>query len=515
MEARKSEEPRSYNFEAIKNSETNIILFGTVGHGKTSLLNKFCGTDYLTASRGFSCTRNIQCSPSVKYDMLFIDFPGLNASRDILEHIIEQRDTLKLIPVRTICFIIKFDNRYDMLLNSISQMALIFKNHIPNVCIIFTHCEDVDITQQAEVGHIIQEDTAINPKNLFFSSLNTDPYALLPSIYGAMCTMDNIGETVIESAEIIRQFKSNVNSKYESVASEFEKQFKDVLELHKKEFNKSDDKDLKRALYFSLKQQKDRVVDGFKIKLETHYQLEINQVITQVILFQNAIYNDFVQFKSLAERSLIIQSVNYKGEKNRYKKCVGCGRIWFKVYGCDSIVCGKRSVSKDSLLGRFANYTINYIGGVLRISKNEENKEGQYVDKELIGLTPEEECQNLGRKVKIKPEGCGMSLKWTEMEDVTDSVIQDLKKLEDSDYYSNIDDNLKFKTNENNKPKNYSSNTKNVVNYNSSSNFTKKNNNSNSTEDLPSIDCLKCGTKNFISRDFDMKCTKCKNMVLD
>jgi hypothetical protein len=46
--------------------------------------------------------------------------------------------------------------------------------------------------------------------------------------------------------------------------------------------------------------------------------------------------------------------------------------------------------------------------------------------------------------VQIKPEGCGKTMKWEEMEDVTETVLQNLKKIEDTDYFANIDDNLKF-----------------------------------------------------------------------
>ena len=45
-----------HDIEEIKQSENNIVLFGSVGNGKTFLLNKICGADYLTADNGYSCT---------------------------------------------------------------------------------------------------------------------------------------------------------------------------------------------------------------------------------------------------------------------------------------------------------------------------------------------------------------------------------------------------------------------------------------------------------------------------
>jgi hypothetical protein len=62
----------------------------------------------------------------------------------------------------------------------------------------------------------------------------------------------------------------------------------------------------------------------------------------------------------------------------------------------------------------------------------------------VTGLTEEKKKLNLSRKVPIKHEGCGREMAWKDMEDVIDEVLQNLKKIEDTDYYSNIDDNLKF-----------------------------------------------------------------------
>ena len=48
------------NFDEIKNSTNNVILFGSVGNGKTTLINKICKCNLKTKNDRFSCTRDVQ-----------------------------------------------------------------------------------------------------------------------------------------------------------------------------------------------------------------------------------------------------------------------------------------------------------------------------------------------------------------------------------------------------------------------------------------------------------------------
>jgi len=139
-----------HDIEEIKQSENNIVLFGSVGNGKTFLLNKACGTDYLTADNGYSCTRKIQIDYSLKYDMPIIDFPGLNAVQDIMLHLRIQKTTLSHIPVRLICFVIKYSPRNDDFERELGQMLSIFDNYIQNVIIIISKSEDATLKRKEE-----------------------------------------------------------------------------------------------------------------------------------------------------------------------------------------------------------------------------------------------------------------------------------------------------------------------------------------------------------------------------
>lgn len=103
------------NLELIKKSEKNMIFFGRVETGKTTLTNLLCGTNFETSDSGFSKTRIVQFANSLKKDFIAIDFPGLGAEIDNLMHYETQKEVLSIIPSRIICFVIKYESRYDII----------------------------------------------------------------------------------------------------------------------------------------------------------------------------------------------------------------------------------------------------------------------------------------------------------------------------------------------------------------------------------------------------------------
>ena len=153
------------NFEEIKSSRNNIILFGSVGAGKTTLINKLCGVNLLTKGEGFSCTRDVQFSrtPDGK---IVIDFPGLNAAEEIVKHLKLQKSTLKSIPVRMICLVVKRTYRYDDIVKSVIQMVKIFNENRKNISIIITNSEDTTIVQEEEIKMSLEKKCKIVSNNI-------------------------------------------------------------------------------------------------------------------------------------------------------------------------------------------------------------------------------------------------------------------------------------------------------------------------------------------------------------
>ena len=244
----------------------------------------------------------------------------------------------------------------------------------------------------------------------------------------------------------------------------YEDKFYDALEEFKKEVDKADDPDLKRALYFGFKDYKQSLLEEYtnviRKKKIGDKEPDMDSVIAEVLMFDNTIFNEFDEFRKKIESQIEIKSSNYNGEYNRFKKCPHCGQIWFKVIGCNSVVCGNRTKIIDRAIGRYKNYIVTYINNKVNITYKEVGEnlgefklnrnsliynrnplDSDYYD-EFTGLTKNEKIENEKRekngKIKISPIGCGKELEWNEMEDCSEEVIKKLKEISVDDYYSGI-----------------------------------------------------------------------------
>ena len=196
------------NLEEIKEGENNIVLFGSVGNGKTYLLNKICGEDFLTSDKGYSCTRNVQHAFSLKYDMIIIDFPGLNAVKDIIGHLRVQKTALSAIPVRMICFVIKYSPRNDNFEVELGQMLMIFSNYIKNIVIIITKSEDIvkNTKRKEEIKFLFKNKFKI--ENVLFTTKETDGIIKLCEKFNSFKNkMENIKQILVKTRELLEQYQ--------------------------------------------------------------------------------------------------------------------------------------------------------------------------------------------------------------------------------------------------------------------------------------------------------------------
>ena len=413
-------------FDEIKNSSNNIILFGSVGCGKTTLINKLSKND------GLSCTRDVQyCSTSD--GSIIIDFPGLNAAEEIVKHLKIQSSTLSVIPAKMICLVTKLTTRYDDIVKDLHQMVRIFESNRDNLAVIVTFCEDLTLQQESEIQKIIERKMKINPQNIIFSSNKMSSEMLLDKINNIKSKMTNIEKIEFKDIDLLNIVGNDGDINVIEDRDKFLDEFKNSLEKFKEKFNKAEDNSLKFALYFAFVDYKEELLERFSEIVQKKVE-DTDTAIVEIVSFKNEIFSDFNGFTKLVQSTLKAETANFdnKEENNRYKKCPHCGTIWFKVKGCNSMNCGRRTKLRDIFSGRFKNYVVKFIQGSFKIdtlSNVSDTNVGE--DTEFEGLTEEEKRMNMNRNGKslIQPQGCGRNLDWTQMEDVTEEVNKRLTEI--------------------------------------------------------------------------------------
>ena len=215
------------DIDDIKKGENNVVLFGSVGNGKTSLLNKLCGTNYLTADKGYSCTRNIQFEFSIKHDMAIIDFPGLNAVQGIVNHLRIQKTVLSHIPVRIICFVIKYSTRNDDFERELGQMLSIFENYIKNIMIIITKSENVSFKTQEEIKFLFK--TKFSIESVLFTTKFYDELKLCDDLNNFKNKVENIKQIIIKTRDLAKTVPSLYNKDMAKEREIFEDKFYDAF----------------------------------------------------------------------------------------------------------------------------------------------------------------------------------------------------------------------------------------------------------------------------------------------
>ena len=436
----------SKNFDEIKNSSNNIILFGSVGAGKTTLINKLCNVDLLTKEDGFSCTRDVQYSRTPDGNII-IDFPGLNAAEEIVKHLKIQKSTLSSIPARMICLVIKLTARYDDIIKSALQMVKIFYENKNNITIIITNSENITIVQEAEISKSLENKCKINPTHILFTSKKMSAEELRNKLNIIKNDMSNIETIKLKDRDLLNTVGNDGDIDVIEEREAFLKEFKESLEKFKTEYNSSKESALKFALYFAFVDYKEQLIERFS-EIVKKKVTDTDTAIVEIITFNNEIFVDFNSFSKQAQTGLKAEYANYDNgdNNNRYKKCPHCNTIWFKVKGCNSMPCGRRTKLKDIFMGRFKNYIVKFIKGKIEVLTNEKTKEMDAgTDSEFVGLTEEEKKFNEGNrggKSKSYPQGCGASLNWTQMEDVTDEINKKVTEISLDNYDNKVKEKI-------------------------------------------------------------------------
>lgn len=377
--------------------------------------------------------------------MLLIDIPGkyihsynaLKAMKNILVN----------IPMKAICIIddAGIACRIDGLLHNIRPFMKSFEKYKKNIIVIITSNREDGIHEKLKESYKLYLNKEYQIKNVLFIEFLkvtdfNEIYKLLENMQKKMETITQMEFPTGLLLPVIRSY--GIEGKIREKRNELQEKFSESLELFQNEISKASDSDLKRALYFALKNYKESLIKKYTeiLKNEEEYS---NEIIDELIDFSREIFSEFNHFTKRIEREIEIKiSYNNKKECNEFRRCPYCGLIWLQTQGCNDVFCGERTDSKDKIYGIYKNYIVKYENKNITIETEEINNIIRGNGARIIGMKEEEIEKNIQLKQNGKPEikllGCGKLLKWDEMEDVTYYVKEFLKEIPLSDYYSDI-----------------------------------------------------------------------------
>ena len=189
-------------------------------------------------------------------------------------------------------------------------MLSIFDNYLNNILIIVTKSKEVDFKKKEEIKFLFKN--KFNIKNALFTTKNISGYDLCEELNKFKSKMENIQQIIIKTRDLAKSVPSLYNKDMKKERELFEDKFYDSLELFKKEVEKANDPDLKRALYFAFKDYKTILLEEYtniiKNKKINGEEPDMDSVIAEVLMFDNKIFNEFDEFRKQIESKIEIKS---------------------------------------------------------------------------------------------------------------------------------------------------------------------------------------------------------------
>jgi len=290
------------DIELFKKSENNIILFGNVSSGKTTIMEKL--SNFKIRNYYYKMDDSIY---SEWNDNIIIEFPGLHPNSRIKNHLKTQISLLSIIPIKIICFTVKCSVRYDFIIREASEIPKIFPENINNIIIIITFCEGLNIKQKSEIKKILQIKIKIPEDNIIFSSnreellkniINVKSHA--QNIKSIKFSVKNLIKTVGEEGELLE------NLEFKGL---YENEYNNEIEKFKKEFNNAKDNPSKLELYKKFKNYSDSLIDKYFSQCIGKLN-DTEDSIIETIIFYNWISGKLEKIVQSFQKDIRIESYN-------------------------------------------------------------------------------------------------------------------------------------------------------------------------------------------------------------
>lgn len=409
------------------------VIMGRTGAGKTTLTNALCGTQHEACEGSGSITRNlfrndVSCG---NHSFSLIDTPGTDSPAETYKHAILLREALTATKINTIFIVIKFDGRFNNMIDNFFEVESPVHNYKEKVVVIISHW---DISQEPgrcfeQICKLFEEECPA-VTNLIFCSRQSSTEEVTKLMYRCISNMTQKQLTITDEDFHLNfniyQMRSQMKKSFEQYQKKANSLAEEYTELTGSVQSQSvTDKDKDEVLHMTIvkfKEDMDTLLEEFRQQHGDAMQ-ELDYYVFYIKMQKEnvRICDEFV------EKVAPLISYNLfdnQDPRNLIKRCPGCEEIWFKTEGCDgTTTCGENSFAEASnnSTRSFWKYQITRVNGKL-----------QWV-KDKIRKSKHERPEELRCNRNSKPVGCGKKFDWSKLPKLEDELILELFKVKTID----------------------------------------------------------------------------------
>lgn len=412
------------------------IVVGQTGSGKTSLANKLCKTSHKAGAGKGSLTQNLfrndVCVGMNPFSL--IDTPGTDSSTDTYKHAFLLREGLTTTDLNTIFVIIKFEHRFEKLIEIFyAQPVHYFTKKIIVMISHLDHSKNA-VKDFREICQLFEKDCP-DVSNIYFFSEQSPPEMVADFMFSCI---SNMTADKIEISD--DDFQLNFNTfntfqwtfkmkrEYDLYKNKAKKLASDYTSFVCNNVLNMDDKD--EILHMMLVQ--------FRIDLDQMYEKFVNEYGDTMAQMDWYVFSIKMRKENIklcdyfSEKVIPLMSYNLfdnKDPRNLIKQCPHCLLIWYKSEGCDGqTTCGNRgfTVNLGAPIRGLFKYVVNYIEGKISIEKN---------PNETPTPAPSQPISNVPAAAY---KGCNATIVWSELPKLDDELILSLYKVKTMDEVKEI-----------------------------------------------------------------------------
>jgi small GTP-binding protein len=168
------------------------VIMGKTGAGKTALANGLCGTERAANQGKTSITRNLFRSDVNCGDNTFslIDTPGTDSLTEISKYAILLRDGLTDTEINTIFIVIKYDSRFDRMIDNYFEVEQPVKDNANKIVVMISYGDQSKDPENSykEICELFEEECP-NVVNLIFYSEGSSKPQIANLMYNCISNM--------------------------------------------------------------------------------------------------------------------------------------------------------------------------------------------------------------------------------------------------------------------------------------------------------------------------------------